>query len=605
MEMFFRIRRDQSLSLVLRRRLFAQAGADYFGMSGPSEFILASGWAAGLVLLSLVNVFHRKFDSDEMQHLHVLWSWTRGSVQYRDVFDNHMPLFHLLLAPICGVIGPRASILYWMRFILLPISFIVPWCTYKIGTRLFSRRAGVWAAIALGFFTPYNLFALQFRPDNLVIPFWLLCMTVLLGAEITVRRALVAGLLLGLCFAVSMKSTVLLLSCAIGLLLAMALVRRKNSASSLTHVVRCGAAFLATSALVPGAIALFFAWKGIWPDFRYCVVDFNFLADELYKKQLVYKSHPGLALSVLGSGLALGTYVAASVLRSSADNKTAFRRVFVLFICLSYFLILKLFWPPLSRTYAGLYPLVFALFVAGLFAVSHRVGNCRPRFKPIVQFLPTLVLVVELIVLFGTHPLPQKATAEDTTLLRDVLALTGPADSVFDCKGETVFRPRCYRPVLERITMRAIRNGVLPDDVPERCIQTGNCVVATIFRKRFSPSTRHFVKQNYLPVARNLRVAGMVLHASANDLRELIFDVTIPADYEIISLKSAVAGTLDGTTYHGPRFLSAGPHVFHPASAASDLILLWAQAAERHYLPLNAPRSPDQPPSGILHKPTT
>ena len=298
-----------------------------------------------------------------------------------------------------------------------------------------------------------------------------------------------------------------------------------------------------------------------------------------------------MALGILAAGLVAGVYVATRVLRSSGDRKIAFRRVFVLFIGLSYFLILKLFWPPLSRTYAGLYPLLFALFAAGIFAIFHRVGSSRSRLNPIVQFLPTLVLMVELIILFRTHPMRKKATAEETHLLRDVLALTGPADSVFDCKGETVFRPRCYRPVLERITMRAIRKGVLPDDVPERCIQTGNCVVATIFRRRFSPATRRFVQQNYLPVARDLRVAGMVLHASANDPHELTFNVVIPADYAIVSRKSAVAGTLDGTTYQGARFLSAGRHVFEPTSNASDLILLWAQAAERHYLPLITPRS--------------
>jgi len=30
-------------------------------------------------------------------------------VQYRDLFDNHMPLFHLLFAPIFGLIGDRAT----------------------------------------------------------------------------------------------------------------------------------------------------------------------------------------------------------------------------------------------------------------------------------------------------------------------------------------------------------------------------------------------------------------------------------------------------------------------------------------------------------------
>src|ERR1051325_11673123 len=143
------IRAGRVVRPALRRRPLAEVGADYFGMSGRHEFVLATSWIIAFVLLSFVNVFYRKFNSDEVQHLHVLRSWTRGSVQYRDIFDNHMPLFHLAFAPICGLIGPRASIIYWMRLVMLPLSFISVWCAYKIATRLFSPRAGVWGALAL------------------------------------------------------------------------------------------------------------------------------------------------------------------------------------------------------------------------------------------------------------------------------------------------------------------------------------------------------------------------------------------------------------------------------------------------------------------------
>jgi len=45
-------------------------------------------------------IFRYRFDSDEPQHMHVAWGWAHGFIQYRDVFDNHMPLFHLLTAPL-------------------------------------------------------------------------------------------------------------------------------------------------------------------------------------------------------------------------------------------------------------------------------------------------------------------------------------------------------------------------------------------------------------------------------------------------------------------------------------------------------------------------
>jgi hypothetical protein len=56
--------------------------------------------------------------------LHVIWAWARGLVQYRDVFDNHMPLFQILFAPIFALVGERATALFWMWFLLLPMFFI-------------------------------------------------------------------------------------------------------------------------------------------------------------------------------------------------------------------------------------------------------------------------------------------------------------------------------------------------------------------------------------------------------------------------------------------------------------------------------------------------
>ena len=53
------------------------------------------GVACFLVLLCLrwFYVTTQPWDSDEPQHLHVVWAWANGLLPYRDVFDNHAPLF--------------------------------------------------------------------------------------------------------------------------------------------------------------------------------------------------------------------------------------------------------------------------------------------------------------------------------------------------------------------------------------------------------------------------------------------------------------------------------------------------------------------------------
>src|SRR2546425_1173356 len=210
----------------LRGRSLTQRAAEYFGMSGPAEFVAAVSLFTLMIVIRLVNMVQSRFDTDESQHMHVIWGWARGFVQYRDLFDNHMPLFQILLAPIFGLIGDRATILYWMRFILLPLYFVAAWCTYRIGTSLFSRRVGIWAVILVGLYTRYHFISVEFRTDNLWAALWLLCVTVLVTGPLTVRRALIAGLLLGLCFGVSMKSALFLFSIAVAAPLTLFLVGR-------------------------------------------------------------------------------------------------------------------------------------------------------------------------------------------------------------------------------------------------------------------------------------------------------------------------------------------------------------------------------------------
>src|ERR1700751_4304738 len=116
--------------------------ADYFGLYYPDEFTSAASLLFALIFLRVITVTHYKFAIDESQHLHVVWGWARGFIQYRDLADNHMPLFHILCAPIYKLIGDRGTILYWMRVILQPLYFVAFWCTYRIGSLLFSPRGG-------------------------------------------------------------------------------------------------------------------------------------------------------------------------------------------------------------------------------------------------------------------------------------------------------------------------------------------------------------------------------------------------------------------------------------------------------------------------------
>ena len=71
-------------------------------------------------------------DSDEPQHLHVVWNWSQGRVAYRDFFDNHTPLFHLLMAPLLCLLGERADILNVMRLFVIPFYLVSIWAVHRL-----------------------------------------------------------------------------------------------------------------------------------------------------------------------------------------------------------------------------------------------------------------------------------------------------------------------------------------------------------------------------------------------------------------------------------------------------------------------------------------
>ena len=560
---------------------FSRRGAAYFGMSGPAECAVAASLFVIMIVLRIVNIIGYRFDADEPQHLHVIWGWAHGLVQYRDLFDNHMPLFQIMLAPIFGLIGDRASDLCWMRFALLPMYFVAAWCIYRIGTLLFSRRVGVWAVILAGSYPRYHFTSLEFRTDNVWAPLWLLCITVLIGGALTVPRALAAGFLLGLCFAVSMKSTLFLLSMLVAATITLFLVGRDKLGQSWTELARSSAAFLLSMLMAPAAIMIFFALKGIWPEFRYCVFDYNILG---YSIAQGHDSTRFIFVPLIAFAFVL--YGARLIVRAARDPALAFRRGFLLLTCGFYLPALYSFWVLRTpQDYLPYHQLAFVFYTPAILAISNRLGTCNLGVGQVFRRvpLPAFIVLLSFCSLLGTRLLSKHTTKTETDLLRGILRLTNPGDYVFDCVGETIFRQRCCRPVFEDITLELIRRRMMSDDVARRCVETRTCVA--VIMGRTPDNVTKFLKQNYVPVGDELRVAGAFLKRAQPNSSLMDFDVIIPASYEIIARGVQVRGLLDGTPYQGARFLEPGRHTFVEKSPAKTLVLLWAQAVDRNFTP--------------------
>jgi hypothetical protein len=59
---------------------------------------------------------------------------------YKDVFDNHSPLFQAISAPLFALHGERTDIVTAMRWTMVPIVGLILAMTYLIGPSFFRQE---------------------------------------------------------------------------------------------------------------------------------------------------------------------------------------------------------------------------------------------------------------------------------------------------------------------------------------------------------------------------------------------------------------------------------------------------------------------------------
>lgn len=525
------------------------------------DFALAGVLIAAALLLALriYCALTLPMNSDEPQHLHVVWAWTQGLLPYRDVFDNHAPLFQLLFAPLLAWLGERADIVALMRLAMIPIYFGALALTWLIGRTLFSSRVG-WLAAAFAAPAPvFFIVSSQFRPDDLWMLLWLAAIAVAVAPGLARYRAPLVGLLIGMALAVSLKTLLLIATAGLACATVLAIDRDLRRLTSKRSAQSLAIGFLC-ALVVPAAFAAFFAGAGAWRDAVYCIFTHN-VAPELDGRV------GGLRVlwPLIGYPIAV---VAAMFWRRRAQDRALWRlQCGVLLATLLYLLALYGFWPLI--THQDLLPATPIV----------AVGAAALVFATRSTWLGLFFAAIGLVNLTTDAVPTRNELAGEADELAHVLRLTRPDDYVMDAKGEMIFRRRPVYWVMENITVARMRDGSIADDIAERLVETSTPIV---IMDRVPPRDTAFVERNYVPIGPAgtlIRVAGQ--HLGETRAGETVgFDIAVPADYAIVTPDRAAAGTLDGTPYDGARRLAAGRHTF-VASADSRLALVWAPALKR------------------------
>src|SRR5258706_3991612 len=355
------------------------------------ERVVVAALALLMLALRAAAFFRYRFDSDEPQHLHVAWGWTAGLVQYRDVFDNHAPLFHIVTAPILKAVGERPDVLFYMRVPMLLLFAIVVWATYILGRRLYSPRTGAWAALLLTFFPPFFLKSIEYRTDNLWNTLWMLALLVLTGSTLRRGRNLLVGLILGLAFCVSLKTSLLMITLGTAGLVTYLFAMKRRKVLPIVLPIALGVM------VAPALTAWWFYAHGAWQPFVYCVFRFN---------ELLMQTRSPLSI-----WLPRLIYVPATVLMlrrawkrraGREDDPVALWRYFFALACWAFVITLVSFWILISpRDFLPIMPLAAIFFVAATERTKVQVYAC--------------LACVPFIVVYANYF--RNATRESTTMM--------------------------------------------------------------------------------------------------------------------------------------------------------------------------------------------
>lgn len=496
--------------------------------------VAAIGAITAAAVLRLILLFHFRIDSDETQHLHVAWGWAHGLVPYRDFFDNHMPLFHVLAVPLFWIAGERPEILLLARIAMLPLFAAIVILTYRIASSVYDRRTALWATLVALLVPDFFLCSLEFRTDDLWALLWVAAIATVVLAPLTQLRAATAGLLIGLAATVSAKTALLVV-----VLAAAAIVSGIFKAK---HAI----AFAAAAIAPPLLVALFFAWRGGWQSFVYCTITHNLVAPEHPQRLLLFPV-----------SLALIALVTVKIARDDAEAELRRRRVFLFLASSLYAAALISLWPVIqTEHWLPFYPIAAAGII--------------PLVRP--SKLAMALVAIELVWIVSVSAPARNDVRRSLAQLGEVTRLTAPGEHVVDLKGELLFRPRASYFVFEKFTRHAIAQGRIADTVASDVLRT-RAMVAVPDATSFPRLGREFLLRNFIRTG-CVRVAGKLASGT--------FRIEVPARYAVLTDRGDFHGLLDGAPYSGARFLDSGSHTI---TSDQRTAVIWERAATLGFSP--------------------
>jgi hypothetical protein len=509
--------------------------------------------AAGTLLAAhIALIYLYRIDSDEPQHLHVAWEWSRGMVPYRDFFDNHMPLFHFLTSPLPGYVQD-GSLLYVGRWAMLPLVAGLFAVLSRV-VRLSYGESNSWIAATALLIPAVALKTTEFRNDTLAMLLTLAAFTAALQWKHSLRGAAISGALFGAAFLTSFKA---LLFLAAFLLADLAVRREQKEGISWKRYTVLAAAF--ATVMLP--FVIWFAWRGAIPAWVECAF--------IYNSRFPVPAIRRIAGALLAAPLLFGSI--RLMKRIGRPDPEAYQ----LRLTVAFFTVILLCGWPLITTRDWLPVLPLATIV--LFCdVLTSTGMAR-------YALIAFMIVAEAIAIVDGGGLLEGRRTGEREYLADVAQVTVAADPVADLKGESIFRRRPTYYILERVSLELYRSGKLRDTIWLDIIRN-RCHVAAPDSNSFPPETRAFLNRYFLPYG-SLRIAASPVDGGG------YFSIAVPGTYVVLGEEGRVAARVDRRQTDAAGF-ALQPGVHRIEWPERPLVVIWSPAVDRGFIGADRLRKP-------------
>lgn len=233
--------------------------------------LMASCFALGVFALFLV--FFRSWDADEFEHLQFTWLLSQGRTPYRDFFEHHTPVFHLLTAPFFDMIrdsGPAIMLIapFGLR-VLATLFTALTACVVFAMTRRAAGRGTATMAVALLLSCSFVLEkGIEIRPDSLAALLLVVAAYAVargLCEAPTVEERLAMALLAGLAIGGTLMTSQKGIFAVLGLATAMGVLGVRRHGRRFTALF--GAVTLAGFIVAVLPVLWLFAYRGALGDF--------------------------------------------------------------------------------------------------------------------------------------------------------------------------------------------------------------------------------------------------------------------------------------------------------------------------------------------------